>query len=269
MNRSRAVALTIAGSDSGGGAGIVADLKTFEALGVWGTVALTAVTAQNTLGVQAVGSIDVSLVVAQIASVVSDIVPDALKTGMLGSAEIVAAVAAALPHRPLVVDPVLVSSSGSILLGAGGVDALRELLVPQATLVTPNLAEAALLVGFEVVDRDSMVGAARRLVAMGSAAALVTGGHLPGGVAADCLVVGRGEPVWLEAPAIASESLHGTGCVLSAAICALLATGASVEDGCRRGKTFVTGAIRAGVALGGGPGPVDPGWAAGQLSWRA
>ncbi|GAC1536691.1 MAG: bifunctional hydroxymethylpyrimidine kinase/phosphomethylpyrimidine kinase [Acidimicrobiales bacterium] len=269
MNRSRAVALTIAGSDSGGGAGIVADLKTFEALGVWGTVALAAVTAQNTLGVQAVGSVDADLVVAQITSVVADIGVDALKTGMLGSAEIVGAVAGALPPRPLVVDPVLVSSSGSVLLGAGGIDALRELLLPCATLVTPNLAEASLLVGAEVADRDSMVGAARRLVAMGSAAVLVTGGHLPGDVAADCLMVGQGEPVWLESPAIHTESLHGTGCVLSAAICALLAKGASVDDACRRGKMFVTAAIRAGVALGGGPGPVDPGWASGQLSWRA
>lgn len=269
MNRTRPVALTIAGSDSGGGAGIVADLKTFEALGVWGTVALAAVTAQNTLGVQAVGSVDAALVVAQITSVVTDIGADALKTGMLGSAEIVGAVAGALPLRPLVVDPVLISSSGSVLLGPGGIDALRELLLPRATLVTPNLAEASLLVGAEVTDRDSMVGAARRLVAMGSAAALVTGGHLPGDVAADCLVIGPGEPVWLESPAIDTESLHGTGCVLSAAICALLAKGASIDDACRRGKMFVTGAIRAGVALGAGPGPVDPGWASGQLNWRA
>ncbi|GAC1590643.1 MAG: bifunctional hydroxymethylpyrimidine kinase/phosphomethylpyrimidine kinase [Acidimicrobiales bacterium] len=259
--------MTIAGSDSGGGAGIAADLKTFDALGVWGTVALTAVTAQNTLGVQAVRSVDAALVAAQIASVVDDMGVDALKTGMLGSAEIIAAVAAALPHRPLVIDPVLVSSSGTVLLGAGGIEALRELLLPRATLVTPNLAEASLLVGDEVADQESMVRAARRLVAMGSAATLVTGGHLSGSVAADCLVVGQGEPVWLEVPLIDTTSLHGTGCVLSAAICALLATGASIEDACRRGKAFVTSAIRAGVTLGGGPGPVDPGRAG--VSWRA
>ena len=269
MSRSRPVAMTIAGSDSGGGAGIVADLKTFEALGVWGTVALTAVTAQNTLGVQAVGSMDAALVAAQITSVVDDIGADALKTGMLGSAEIVRAVAAALPHRPLVIDPVVVSSSGAALLGAGGIDALRELLLPHATLVTPNLDEASLLVGAPVADRDSMVDAARRLVAMGSAAALVTGGHLTGGMAADCLVVGHDDPVWLETPLVETASLHGTGCVLSAAICALLADGASIHDACRTGKAFVTAAIEAGFSLGGGPGPVDPGAAGGQCRERA
>ena len=275
------MALTIAGSDSGGGAGIVADTKTFQAHGVWAAVAITAVTAQNTQGVQLVHPLPRDLVRAQIESVAADLGVDAAKTGMMGTAEIVASVAAAvrdLHLAPLVVDPVLVSSTGSRLLAADGLAVLRDDLLPLATLVTPNLAEAAALTGLTVADRPQMAAAGRGLVELGAAAALVTGGHLdgetgeprdtgePGGKgdtdeAVDCLVIaGRRDPVWLVGPRLAGARPHGTGCVLSAAACARLARGEDVEAACRGAKAFVTGAIRAALALGAGMAPVDPGF---------
>jgi len=260
---SRPVALTIAGSDSGGGAGIVADVKTFEAHGVWGAVALTAVTAQNTVGVQGVHVLPAPLVRAQIESVATDIGIDALKTGMLGTAEVVRSVARAVAELglgPLVVDPVAVSSSGTALLGPEAMAALREKLVPLAALVTPNRAEAAALTGSPVEGPEGMVAAARALVDLGCRAALVTGGDL-GEEAADCLVLaGSAQPTWLRGPRLAVRDTHGTGCLLSAAVCARLARGESLETACRGAKTWTAGAIRAGVRLGAGAGPVDPGW---------
>ncbi|MGH9188443.1 MAG: bifunctional hydroxymethylpyrimidine kinase/phosphomethylpyrimidine kinase [Acidimicrobiales bacterium] len=260
----RLVALTIAGSDSGGGAGIAADLKTFQAYGVWGTVAVTAVTAQNTLGVQAYDPVTPELVRAQIASVMSDIGVDAAKTGVLPTADVVEAVASTLVELgapPLVVDPVAVSTQGHRLAGDEVVDRVRALLVPLATVVTPNLAEAAALTGMPIVDRAGMEVAAQALVGLGAQAVLLTGGHLDGESSPDCLVVGGadGGAMWLEAERLGSQHTHGTGCVLSAAICAGLARGTAIADACVAAKRFVEQAIRAGVELGSGPGAVDPG----------
>jgi len=243
---------------------VAADLKTFEAHGVWGTCAVVAVTAQNTTGVQAVGTLAPEIVAAQITSVVSDIGVDAAKTGMLASADLVRAVAAALREAAiarLVVDPVLVSKHGSVLLADDAVDALREELLPLTTVVTPNLPEAARLVGFDVADRDAMVAAGRALVAHGPAVAMVKGGHLGGDRSPDCLVVaGAGGPVWLDGPRHAGRHTHGTGCVLSAAICAELARGMDPPDACVAARHFCSRAIAAGLPLGSGVGPVNPGW---------
>ena len=256
------VALTIAGSDSGGGAGIVADLKTFEAHGVWGTTAIVAVTAQNTLGVHAFELLSADLVREQIGAVATDIGIDAAKTGMLASAELVAAVAIAVSEiglQRLVVDPVFVSKHGDTLLADDAVKALREELLPLATVVTPNLPEASRLVERDVVDRAGMEGAARELAALGPAVVMVKGGHLDDEASPDCLVT-EGEVHWLDAPRIAGRHTHGTGCVLSAAITAELARGMDPADACVAGKRFVERAIAAGVDLGGGVGPVNPGW---------
>lgn len=259
------VAMTIAGSDSGGGAGIVADLKTFEAHGVWGATAIVAVTAQNTLGVQAFETLPPALVRAQIESVVSDIGVDAAKTGMLASAELVSTVAAAVRDfgvRRLVVDPVFVSKHGDTLLADDAIGALRDDLLPLATLVTPNLPEASGLVGFEVADRETMERAARALVDRGVEVAYVKGGHLPDGDQSPDCVFARGDeaPRWLEGARIPGRHTHGTGCVLSAAITAELARGMDPADACVAGKRFVERAIAAGLELGAGVGPVNPGW---------
>ena len=257
------VAMTIAGSDSGGGAGIVADLKTFEAHDVWGTTAIVAVTAQNTLGVQAFETLPAELVRAQIRSVTSDIGIDAAKTGMLATAELVSVVAAALRDAgspPLVVDPVFVSKHGDTLLADDAIGALRDDLLPLATVVTPNLPEASGLVGFEIHDRDGMVAAAEAIAAMGPSTVVVKGGHLGGDTSPDLVWTG-GEGRWLEGARIAGRHTHGTGCVLSAAICAELARGMDAADACVAAKHFVERAIAAGVALGAGVGPVNPGWA--------
>lgn len=259
------VGLTIAGSDSGGGAGIGADLKTFEAHGVWGTTAIVAVTAQNTLGVQAFEPLPPGLVRRQIQSVATDIGVDAGKTGMLATADLVAAVAAAVVDHavaPLVVDPVFVSKHGDALLADDAIGALRDELVPRATVVTPNIAEASRLVGFEVAGREAMEAAARALVALGAEVAMVKGGHLQEGEASPDCVLRRGDdaPTWLEGTRIPGRHTHGTGCVLSAAITAELARGMDPSDACLAGKRFVERSIAAGVDLGGGVGPVDPGW---------
>ena len=255
-------ALTIAGSDSGGGAGIQADLKTFAAHGVWGLCAVTGVTAQNTLGVQAAQVLDPAMVAAQIDSVAGDIGIDATKTGMLGNAAVVAIVAAAVRRlglSPLVVDPVAVASSGAALLAPDGFEALRTDLLPLADLVTPNMAEAAALAGMDGVDdRAGMEEAARRLVGRGARAVLVTGGHLPGPVAADLLLEAGREPVWLEAERLEGRHNHGTGCVLSAALAARLARGETLATALEGAKAFVTRAIASGVEIGRGVGPVNP-----------
>ena len=260
------MALTIAGSDSSGGAGIVADLKTFEAHGVWGTVALTAVTAQNTLGVQAVETLTPEMVRAQIASVVADVGVDAAKTGMLGSAEVVAEVARTVVEfgvRPLVVDPVMVASTGGRLLDPDAVEAVVRHLLPHAAVVTPNLAEASALVGFDVTDRPTMERAARALGQMGPQVVLVKGGHLAGDASPDCMLA-AGEIVWLEGPRLPDGGAHGSGCVLAAAICAELARGMEPADACVAAKRFVARAIEAGSALGAGVVPVEPAWEARQ-----
>lgn len=260
----RPVALTIAGTDSGGGAGIAADLKCFEAHGVWGTCAVVAVTAQNTIGVQDFATLPPVLVRAQIASVAADIGVDAAKTGMLASTELVEAVADAIQEagiERLVVDPVFVSKHGDALLADDAVTALAHKLLPLATVVTPNLPEASRIVGFEVDSRRAMEEAARALLDMGAGLAMVKGGHLAAGDSPDCVMTAGGQPVWLEGLRITGRHTHGTGCVLSAAICAELARGMDPVDACVAAKHFCQQAIGAGVDLGAGVGPVDPGWA--------
>ncbi len=258
----RRVALTIAGTDSGGGAGAFADLKTFEAHGVWGTAAVVAVTAQNTIGVQAFEVLPAALVREQVRSVATDIGVHGAKTGMLATAELVAAVAAAVADHlagvPLVVDTVFVSKHGDTLLADDAVGALRHELLPLATLVTPNLPEASALVGFEVDSLEAMEEAAGALVATGARAVLVKGGHLEGDRSPDCFVEPGRPPLWLDGPRLAGRHTHGTGCVLSAACAARLARGEPLADAVVGAKAFVTRAIEHGVDLGAGIGPVDP-----------
>jgi hydroxymethylpyrimidine/phosphomethylpyrimidine kinase len=256
------VALTIAGSDSGGGAGIQADLKTFEAFGVWGTSALTGVTAQNTLGVHDALVLPPPLVRAQIDAVVGDLGVASAKTGMLGSAAVIEAVAAAVAeHRlaPLVVDPVLVTSHGELLLERDAVGVLRDVLLPHATVVTPNLAEAEALVSHPIRGVEAMADAVAELAALGPGAVLLKGGHLGGDRSPDLLWYG-GCTEWLDGPRLPGRHTHGTGCTLSAALCALLALGETLPGACRQAKEFVAGAIAGGPEVGHGVGPVDPGW---------
>lgn len=257
------MALTIAGTDSGGGAGIAADLKTFAAHGVWGTCAVTAVTAQNTVGVNRAEILPAALVTEQIVAVTDDFAVAATKTGMLGGRKVVAAVAAAVEARnlhPLVVDPVALSTSGANLISPEGLAALRDRLIPLADLVTPNLAEAAALAGWSnpPVDRAGMEEVGRAVLALGSAAVLVTGGHLRDAEAADLLLGRDGEPHWFAGPRLESRNTHGTGCVLSAAVTARLARGEDLVQAIEGAKAFVTAAIAAGVELGAGPGAVNP-----------
>jgi hydroxymethylpyrimidine/phosphomethylpyrimidine kinase len=252
-------ALTIAGSDSGGGAGIQADLKTFSALGVYGMSALTAITAQNTTGVYAVPEVPPEVVAAQIDAVVTDIGVDAAKTGMLSSAPIIEAVADRVQaHRitRLVVDPVMVAKSGAPLLRPEAQQTLRTRLLPLALVMTPNLPEARVLLGREIRDLEEMRDAARRLADLGPRYVLLKGGHLPG-EAVDVLYDGEGF-LDLPAPRIPTQHTHGTGCVLSAAIAAHLARGMPPQAAVEEAKRFVTRAIEAGLPLGKGVGPCNP-----------
>ncbi len=258
-DRTRPVALTIAGSDSGGGAGIQADLKTFHAFGVFGTSAVTAVTVQNTLGVQAVHAIPPALVVAQIHAVASDLRPAACKTGMLATRELVEVVAGALRDAALeryVLDPVMVATSGDALLAAGAEAAILEHLVPLATCVTPNLDEAERLTGRPVRTPVAMRAAAVALVEAGARAALIKGGHLEGDRVVDVFWDGREHRSWTR-DRIDTRSTHGTGCTLSAAIAAGLARGAPLGAAVHGALDFVHRAIRSAPALGGGNGPLD------------
>ncbi|MGV9629380.1 bifunctional hydroxymethylpyrimidine kinase/phosphomethylpyrimidine kinase [Streptomyces sp. NPDC003487] len=263
--------LTVAGSDSGGGAGIQADLKTMLALGVHGMSVLTAVTAQNSLGVQGAWELPVEAVRAQYRSVVDDIGVQAVKTGMLSSAELVEAVAELLTgtDAPAVVDPVGVSKHGDPLLAASALDSVRTKLLPAATLATPNLDEVAQLTGVRVESEQDMRRAAEAVLAYGPRWVLIKGGHLAGGTgtgragaheAVDFLTDGQ-EEHWLRAPRHDNRHTHGTGCTLASAIACGLATGRSVPEAVAAAKEYVTGAIAAGFALGGGIGPVDHGWA--------
>jgi hydroxymethylpyrimidine/phosphomethylpyrimidine kinase len=260
-------ALTIAGSDSGGGAGIQADLKTFHALGVWGMSAITAVTVQNTKGVSGYQELFPETVGDQIRAVATDIGVDAAKTGMLASAGIIDAVADAVSETGipnLVVDPVSVSKHGHPLLAEDASEALRSRIVPLATVVTPNLPEAALLAGFPVRTEPDMERAGQAILELGAAAVLVKGGHLEDrDTAVDLLVTVDGvHPVG--AARIDTQHTHGTGCVLSAAIAAHLALGADLPAAVRMGKVFVTEAIRAHLEIGQGIGPINPGGALGR-----
>lgn len=255
------IALTIAGSDSGGGAGIQADLKTFQRFGVYGTSVITAVTAQNTLGVRAVHPLPAELVAAQLAAVAEDLPPAAFKTGMLATAALVREVAAGIARHDLanyVLDPVMVATSGDRLLDQDGERELLERLLPLATIVTPNLEEAAILTGFPVVDAASMEQAGNRLVAAGAAAALVKGGHLAGNALVDVLVTSAGVQRF-QHRRIATTSTHGTGCTLSAAITAGLALGRSLQDAVATALDYVRRAIAQAPGLGAGAGPLGGG----------
>jgi hydroxymethylpyrimidine/phosphomethylpyrimidine kinase len=255
------IALTIAGSDSGGGAGIQADLKTFAAHGVYGTSALTAITAQNTRGVQAVHALSPAIVEAQIRSVVEDLPPAATKIGMLANEGIIQVVAEALTryHLPRVVlDPVMVAKGGDHLLDRDAVTALRDRLLPLAMVVTPNVPEAEVLTGMTIRTVDDMRAAAKRLVDLGAHSAVVKGGHLDG-PAEDVWTEGARTDV-LRADRIHSIHTHGTGCTFAAAIAAGLATGLSIDAALAQAKTYVTGAIRHAPGLGGGHGPLDHFW---------
>ena len=254
------IALTIAGSDSGGGAGIQADLKTFQRFGVFGTSAITAITAQNTREVTQWEAVSADLVRAQIDAVAADLAPQAFKSGMLATATVAAAVSAAVrDHRfpNYVLDPVMVASSGDVLLESDTIRVIREELLPQSALVTPNLHEAAILVGAPIDDEDAMARAAETIVVeMGARAALLKGGHLESGErVVDILYDGavrafRGQRV-------ASSSTHGTGCTLSAAITAQLAKGESLHAAVRTSIDYVFNAIATAPGLGGGHGPLD------------
>jgi hydroxymethylpyrimidine/phosphomethylpyrimidine kinase len=253
------VGLTIAGSDSGGGAGIQADLKTLAALGVHGTSAITAITAQNTVTVTDIFELSPSLVTAQIAAVVDDIGVDAAKTGMLFSSDIVAAVAGAIKRhdiRNLVVDPVMVAKGGARLLRDDAVEALRTQLLPLAAIVTPNLPEAEVLLGRAIRTLDERRQAARDLVMLGARAAVVKGGHADGDVT-DVYWDGT-RLVELKAESVATGNTHGSGCVFSAAITAALAKGREPLAAVREAKEFITGAIEGSLELGHGHGPVNP-----------
>ncbi|WP_299820412.1 bifunctional hydroxymethylpyrimidine kinase/phosphomethylpyrimidine kinase [uncultured Jannaschia sp.] len=253
-------ALTIAGSDSGGGAGIQADLKTFSALGVYGTSAITAITAQNTRGVFAVDAVSPAMVAAQIRAVLEDIQPGAIKIGMLASREIVAAVADAIEGYggPVVLDPVMVAKSGDALLAEEAEAALIARLVPRATVLTPNLPEAARLLGRDPArDAAETEAQGRALLGLGAGAVVMKGGHAEGDTCIDRLVTASGT-LAMERPRLATRNTHGTGCSLSSAIAAELARGAEVEAAVRRAQGWLHDAIRAadGLGIGGGHGPV-------------
>ena len=253
------IAMTIAGSDSGGGAGIQADLKTFHQFGVFGTSVIVALTAQNTRGVRSVHAVPSDMVRDQLAVLAEDLPPAALKTGMLATAPLVRQVADAIERygwTRVVVDPVMVATSGDRLLDADAEQVLRTRLLPSAVLVTPNLAEAALLTEAPVHDPASMERAGKRLLELGAAAALVKGGHLAGDTMVDVLMTPQGARRF-EHPRVATTSTHGTGCTLSAAITAGLALGRDLETSVGDAIDYVRRALLAAPGLGGGHGPLN------------
>jgi hydroxymethylpyrimidine/phosphomethylpyrimidine kinase len=257
MPLAKPVALSIAGSDPSGGAGIQADLKTFHRFGVYGEAVITLITVQNTRGVERIECLAPDLVADQIRCLIGDIPPAAAKTGALGDRgiiEAVAGLAAGFPF-PLVVDPVILSKHGAALLKSDAVDALKTRLLPYTFLLTPNLEEAALLTGTEVRDIVDMRKAAEMLAALGPRAVLVKGGHL-GGDATDVLFH-QGKFLEFNSPRIATRNTHGTGCTLSAAITAGLASGYDLPTAVERAKRYVTAAIRSNPGLGAGAGPLD------------
>ena len=254
--------LSIAGSDSGGGAGIQADLKTFAALGCYGMTAITALTAQNTLGVRAIHGVPPAMLRAQIDAVLEDIGAHAVKIGMLHSPDIVLTVAEAIDRHALekvVLDPVMVATSGAVLIDHPAIAMLVRELFGRASVVTPNLDEAALLVGRTLDSEAAMEAAARELLAMGAAAVLLKGGHLAGDVVSDLLLTKSGEVHWMRAPRIHTANTHGTGCTLSSAIAAQLALGASLLQAVQAARAYVRAALLAGarVRTGAGGGPLN------------
>jgi hydroxymethylpyrimidine/phosphomethylpyrimidine kinase len=255
------IALTIAGSDSSGGAGIQADLKTFAALGVYGASVITAVTAQNTTGVSGIHQVPADFVTAQIDAVFGDLDVAAVKIGMVAQGATIEAIAAGLKRwspKHVVLDPVMVASSGDHLLAPDAVDGLRRRLIPQATLITPNLPEAAALLEEPIADSAAAIESqGRRLLAMGCRAVLIKGGHGQGSESIDYLFAGE-HPIALAAPRIATQNTHGTGCSLSSAIAAGLAKGEDIESAVRKAKVWISAAIAAAdrLKVGHGHGPV-------------
>jgi len=258
--------LTIAGSDSGGGAGIQADLKTFSALGCFGMTAITALTAQNTTGVRAIHGVPPEMLTDQIDAVLQDIGVDAVKIGMLHSPEIVQVVASAIDRHALphvVLDPVMVATSGAVLIDSPAITALVRELFGRVVLITPNLDEASLLVGRTLASEADMKTAAQELLAKGAKAVLIKGGHLAGDMVSDLLQLAGAAPHWMRAPRIATANTHGTGCTLSSAIAAHLALGLSLVDAVEAARHYVRGALAAGASVqtGQGGGPLNHGFA--------
>jgi hydroxymethylpyrimidine/phosphomethylpyrimidine kinase len=253
--------LIIAGSDSGGGAGIQADLKTVMALGGYATTAITAITAQNTLGVFGVHPIPAEMVLAQGRAVLTDIGTDAVKTGMLASVAIIEAAARLIDDAaaPAVIDPVMVATSGVRLIGTNAITALRSLLIGRAALLTPNAPEAAALTGLEVSTTDDLRRAGEALLAVGAKAVLMKGGHIAGETLTDVLMTPAGE-VTFSGPRIDTRNTHGTGCTLASACAVGLAQGLPLNDAVARAWAYVAEAIRRAPGLGTGAGPLDHGW---------
>jgi len=259
-------ALTIAGSDSSGGAGIQADIKTMSALGVFAQSAITALTAQNTTGVYGVHAVPPEFIAQQIEVVFDDIRPQAVKIGMLSEPEQVQAIAQTLQKVQadnIVLDPVMVATSGAELSSNASVDAMRKLLMPLACVVTPNIPEAQVLAGMDITSREQMEQAAHAILAAGAQAVLVKGGHLSE-TADDYLLQADGTGTWLSAPRIATENTHGTGCTLSSAIASYLALGESLPDAVAKAKQYLTHALENDPQLGKGRGPLNHFWAMGR-----
>ena len=254
--------LTIAGSDSGGGAGIQADLKTFSALGCYGMSAITALTAQNTTGVRAIHAIPPQMLRDQIDAVIEDIGVDAVKIGMLHAPEIVQVVADAIDRhqlRQVILDPVMIATSGAVLIENEAVQALVQQLFPRVHLITPNLDEAGFLVGHSLKNESDMESASNQLLGLGARAVLIKGGHLSGDTVADLFVNSQGHKWWLRAPRIHSPNTHGTGCTLSSAIAAHLALGDPIEQAIEKSHAYIRQALQAGahVRTGSGSGPLN------------
>tara|TARA_R110000751_G_scaffold80214_1_gene161745 strand:+ start:641 stop:1459 length:819 start_codon:yes stop_codon:yes gene_type:complete len=255
--------LIVAGSDSGGGAGIQADIKTVTMLGGYAMTAVTAITVQDTMGVHGVWPVPVDAVLSQISVTLADIGADVIKTGMLGSASLVEEIAECIDQTaqmvPRVIDPVMVATSGDRLVDGKAVEAIRSELVPRARLVTPNAPEAEVLTGKAVETVDGQRRAAERLLELGAHGALVKGGHISGNRITDVLQTTTGEWIF-ESPRLVTMSTHGTGCTLASAIAAHLAQGASVPDAVEMARDYLFGAIRSAKGLGKGHGPVNHGW---------
>jgi hydroxymethylpyrimidine/phosphomethylpyrimidine kinase len=253
--------LIIAGSDSGGGAGIQADLKTVMALGGYATTAITAITAQNTLGVFGVHPIPADMVLAQGRAVLADIGTDAVKTGMLAGVDVIEAAARLIDEAgaPAVIDPVMVTTSGARLIEADAMSALRSLLIGRAALLTPNAPEAAALTGLEVASTDDLRRAGEALLKVGASAVLMKGGHIAGETLTDVLMTPAGETTF-SGPRIETRNTHGTGCTLASACAAGLAQGLPLQDAVARAWAYVADAIRHAPGLGTGAGPLDHGW---------
>ena len=268
MTSPAARVLIIAGSDSGGGAGIQADIKAVTAMGGYAATAITAITVQNTLGVHGVHPLPLDLIEAQVRAVLDDIGADAIKTGMLGSVEVVERVAALLDSAdaPAVVDPVMIAKGGHPLLPDAAIEAVRRLMVPRAALLTPNAPEAEALTDVPVADLDGQRRAGEALLAMGAKAVLMKGGHVPGETVVDLLLTPSGEAV-LEGERVETRHTHGTGCTLASACAAGLAKGLPLEVAVAEAWAYVAEAIRRAPGLGGGHGPLDHGWPLREARW--